>query len=412
MAYRTLKSIFHQKDQSTADREEAARRGSPAALQWSFPIGENIMFCLVTPEIAAQIEQIMLRENQARGLWSQLPGGVRHHYLRSMIIEEIHATNEIESIHSTRQEIAEVLDAVDGLGPSQRRRFREMARLYLALADGKPDIPEDLDDLRTIYDEVTAGEITSEDTPDGERFRMGPVRIFDGQKVVHQGAPTEELIDRGLQEMLRQSRDETIPFLIRAVAAHFIFENVHPFYDGNGRTGRYLLALDLTRCLSPVAWLSLSASVADNKERYYKAFQNAEHPLNKGDVTVFVAELLSIIAEALGRLRSDLQLRKTQLARMFDRINELKSSEKSPLVDAPGGTLSILSIIGQASLFGERGEVDLETIAKSADKGKQYARQRTIVLVDSGLVEETSGKPLRFRLTGRGRSVLGLETKP
>ncbi|MCJ7859092.1 Fic family protein [Corynebacterium kalidii] len=410
MAYRTLKSIFHQKDQASADREETARRGSPAALQWDFPIGENTMFCLITPEIATQIEQIMLRENRARELWRQLPGGVHHHYLRSMIIEEIHATNEIESIHSTRQEIAEVLDAANGLGASQRRRFREMARLYLALADGKPDIPEDLDDLRTVYDEVTAGEITSEEAPDGERFRTGPVRIFDGQKVIHQGTPTEELIDKGLQEMLRQSRDETIPFLIRVVAAHFIFENVHPFYDGNGRTGRYLLALDLTRCLSPVAWLSLSASIADNKDRYYRAFQNAEHPLNKGDVTVFVAELLSIIAEALGRLSSDLELRKTQLERIFDHINDLEGSETSPLADTPPGTLSTLSVIGQASLFGERGEVDLDTIARTADKSKQYARKRTIALVDSGFVAETSGKPLRFRLTGPGRSLLGLAT--
>lgn len=38
------------------------------------------MFRLITPEIAAQIEQVMLRENRAGELWRQLPGGVHHHY--------------------------------------------------------------------------------------------------------------------------------------------------------------------------------------------------------------------------------------------------------------------------------------------------------------------------------------------
>lgn len=408
MAYRTLKSIFHQKNQAAADAEEAVRRSSPAAVHWNFLVGECMMFCLVTPEMVVLIERIMVIENRVRGLWDGLAGAVRHHYLRSMIIEEIHATNEIESVYSTRQEIAEVLDAVKGVAPSERRRFREMARLYQALGDGEVEAPESLDDIRTVYDEVTAGEITGNDAPDGVRFRTGTVRITDGQKIVHEGVPSEERIEAGLEEMLRQSADETIPSLVRAVAAHFIFESTHPFYDGNGRTGRYLLALDLSRSLSPVAWLSLSATVADNKARYYKAFQDAEQPMNRGDATIFVTEMLGIIAEAQGRLCADLELRHRQISRVFDRIKMLEENAASPFADAARGTLEVLSVIGQASLFGVGGEVELDVIAGSIRKSKQYVRPRTVALVDRGLVEETSGKPLRFRLTGQGRELLGL----
>ncbi|MGJ0183906.1 Fic family protein [Corynebacterium glyciniphilum] len=209
--------------------------------------------------------------------------------------------------------------------------------------------------------------------------------------------------------MLRQSRDESIPALIRAVSAHFIFENVHPFYDGNGRTGRYLLAMDLTRSLSPVAWLSLSATIADNKDRYYTAFRNAESPMNRGDASTFVSELLDIIAEAQGRLCTDLELRTAQMARMFERITELDTDEKSPSAGTPKGTLTVLSIIGQASLFGERGEVDLDAIAGSTGKSKQYVRPKTVDLVNRCLVEQPSGSPLRFRLTAQGRELLGLD---
>jgi Fic family protein len=408
MAYRTLKSIFHQQNQAAADAEEDARRSSPAVLCWSFLVGEHKMFCLLTPETVVLIERIMVLENRARTVWDRLPGAVRSHYLRSMIIEEIHATNEIESVHSTRQEIAEVLDAVKGVKPSERRRFREMARLYQALGDGEVEVPKDLDDIRTVYDDVTAGEIAAEEVPDGARFRADTVQIFDGQKKIHQGAPSEDQIEAGLEEMLRQSADETVPSLVRAVAAHFIFENIHPFYDGNGRTGRYLLALDLSRSLSQVAWLSLSATIADNKSRYYKAFQDAEQPMNRGDVTVFVNEMLGIIAEAEDRLCSDLELRHRQLSRVFNRISMLDDDASSPLADVAKGTLSILSVIGQASLFGVGGEVELDVIAGSVEKSKQYVRPRTVDLVGRGLVEETSGKPLRFRLTEQGRELLGL----
>lgn len=408
MAYRTLKSIFHQQNQAAADAEEDARRSSPAVLCWSFLVGEHKMFCLLTPETVVLIERIMVLENRARTVWDRLPGAVRSHYLRSMIIEEIHATNEIESVHSTRQEIAEVLDAVKGVKPSERRRFREMARLYQALGDGEVEVPKDLDDIRTVYDDVTAGEIAAEEVPDGARFRADTVQIFDGQKKIHQGAPSEDQIEAGLEEMLRQSADETVPSLVRAVAAHFIFENIHPFYDGNGRTGRYLLALDLSRSLSQVAWLSLSATIADNKSRYYKAFQDAEQPMNRGDVTVFVNEMLGIIAEAEDRLCSDLELRHRQLSRVFNRISMLDDDASSPLADVAKGTLPILSVIGQASLFGVGGEVELDVIAGSVEKSKQYVRPRTVDLVGRGLVEETSGKPLRFRLTEQGRELLGL----
>lgn len=408
MAYRTLKSVFHQRDRRAAELEEMSRRSSPAAVHWEFTVGEYAAFCLITPEIARSLEQIMAHENRASRVWDQLPGGVKHHYLRSMIVEEIHATNEIEAVFSTRQEIAEVLDAVQGGAPTQRRRFREMARLYSALWDNTVEPPRNLEEIRHLYDNVTKGDIDAGDELDGKRFRAGPVQIVSRQKTVRRGAPTEEVIVEGLEEMLRQSRDEDIPLLVRAVMAHFFFDVVHPFYDGNGRMGRYLLALDLGRSLSPVAWLSLSATIADNKERYYKAFQNAEQPLNRGDVTVFVTVMLDIIAEAQGRMRADLEWRKSQIRTMSERASSLQSGASRHVGDDPKGLVSVLFVVGQASLFGVRGETTLEEIARSLSKSKQYARPRAAELVDRGLVEQTSGKPLRFRLTDASRELLGL----
>lgn len=67
---------------------------------------------------------------------------------------------------------------------------------------------------------------------------------------------------------------------------------VHPFYDGNGRTGRYLLALYLSSPLSILTTLSLSRVIAANRDAYYRSFKEAEHPLNHGELTHFVMNML------------------------------------------------------------------------------------------------------------------------
>lgn len=412
MTYKELKTVFHQFDQARAEAEEQARRASPAAIHWDFFIGDCQMFCLVTPKITALIERIMTHAAHAQFLWERLPGGVQGHYLRSMIVEEIYATNQIEAVFSTRQEIADVLEAMKDDSVVEGRRFREMVRLYADLSVGPLKIPASLEDIRAIYDDVTNGEIDVEEHPDGKLFRTKPVVVTDGVRTVHRGMSPESTIASGLAEMLRQSRDEAVPSLIRSVVAHFIFEYVHPFYDGNGRTGRYLLEQDLAQYLSRVAWLSICATISDNKNRYYRAFKSAENPLNRGDITVFVMEMLDIIREAEGRLCDDLEQRTKKLEVLGDRIMETIESSRPPLSALQGKERSVLFIIAQASVFGIQGVISLESIAESLEKTKQYVRPITRRLVDDGLVEEVSKRPLRFRLAGVAKDLLLSSDEP
>lgn len=142
-------------------------------------------------------------------------------------------------------------------------RFTEFGRLYLGLTDEPAQLPRTLDDLRAIYDDVVGDEITDEDRPNGELFRTGGVEIIgSGERVMHTGAHTEAHIT----ELLTLMRSEQIPQLLAATAAHFLFEYTHPFYDGNGRMGRYLLALNLRPTLTLPTVLSLSRTIADNRQ--------------------------------------------------------------------------------------------------------------------------------------------------
>lgn len=55
--------------------------------------------------------------------------------------------------------------------------------------------------------------------------------------------------------------DEAIPALVRVSVFHFLFAYIHPFYDGNGRTNRFISSYVLSRSFSPIVGYRLSYSV-------------------------------------------------------------------------------------------------------------------------------------------------------
>ncbi len=85
--------------------------------------------------------------------------------------------------------------------------------------------------------------------------------------------------------------EDTDPVLKMAVI-HFQFESIHPFYDGNGRTGRMLniLYLTLTKKLN-IPILYLSKYINKNRARYYEVLQEAQQNLdNIKDYLLFMIE--------------------------------------------------------------------------------------------------------------------------
>lgn len=215
-----------------------------------------------------------------------LPRVARYHFLGTLLVEEIHSTNEIENVQSSRQEVAEALDtATHNDNSTPPKRFHEMVSTFKLLIqkDDSQDseFPQTLEGLRALYDQLLGAEVTKDNQPDGELFRAGPVYITDGSNsAVHKGVYGEDEIKSRLSVMLDASTDDSRPWLVSVFMAHFMVEHTHPFYDGNGRFGRFLLALKLRQILSAPTALSLSAQVRKQKDKYYKAFAHVENPLN------------------------------------------------------------------------------------------------------------------------------------
>src|SRR5260370_12550374 len=81
--------------------------------------------------------------------------------------------------------------------------------------------------------------------------------------------PPDSLRDHlsGWEKFLRY---QMLPPLIHAALAHYQFEAIHPFLDGNGRVGRLLITIELCeRNVLPAPFLYLSAFFDATREEYY-----------------------------------------------------------------------------------------------------------------------------------------------
>ena len=81
--------------------------------------------------------------------------------------------------------------------------------------------------------------------------------------------PPVEEVDRLLRDLAAFCNEEALPPLVQAAVAHAQFETIHPFEDGNGRTGRALVQVILRRrSLAPAFVPPISVILAREKDRY------------------------------------------------------------------------------------------------------------------------------------------------
>ena len=404
MTYRHLKKVFHAVGASAAGELHLARRNSEAALRWDLPVGEHTLFCILIPELVSLVEVIHRQEVEITRSWERLPPGVRGHYIRSLLLDEVVFTNAIEGVQSTRRQIQDALEDVRGAS-RQHRRFRELSHLYLALGHGNGVVPTSVQEIRGLYDKIMDGELEEGERLDGELFRAEPVDVTDpGGRSVHRGFQPESKIIEGLHITLMAMSETQHAPLVSAVMSHFMFECIHPFYDGNGRTGRYLLGLRLSELLSTVTALSLSRILHEDRRKYYRAFSDVEDPLNRGDGTPFALMMMEAISESQQQLLTDLVAHHYLLGQLDEEMENLRQSGEIE----PEHVRRILFLLGQIDLFGTSSGTRLSEIAAYLELSEQQTRHYLRNMEQDGLVSTTSLRPLRFILSPQGRRLLRL----
>lgn len=137
------------------------------------------------------------------------------------------------------------------------------------------------------------GELNEDRLPNGKIFRdklpnSEVLSIGDGIKTVHRPPTTETAIKVALTALIEYMNNDDTPSIYKALVTHFFFENTHPFLDGNGRMGRYLLSSYIANKFDRFTGFSVATAIHNNVQQYYKVFKDADSAENRADLTFFI----------------------------------------------------------------------------------------------------------------------------
>lgn len=287
------------------------------------------LFSVPLNKIQLLTQHIQDNSRHILALAGQLPGVAKQQFYNEQLYKAIISTDEIEGVKTTRKEVSLAHKSLTQKN-KEKVRLQSTVQLYNDIQENDMLTISKLEDIRAIYDQLTEGEIDTEDILDGKLFRNSTVSVIDANtnKLEHIPPSTEETISSMLQSWIRFINDHSVPVLTKSFLAHYFFENIHPFYDGNGRTGRYILARYLARKLDIFSALVMSQQINQEKKKYYDAFKTTGEVDNKAEGTFFVLSLMELLQNGQQEIISMLQEKK---AILDDYSNYLEKSEYSEL---------------------------------------------------------------------------------
>ena len=319
--------------------------------------------------------------------------------VNKILSNELYKTNKIEGIESSKSQIYSSLKE-NGKSNKKANKLEGIIKKYKDIMEKNFKDTEHIDSLssfRKIYDEMFEDfEKSGNYKLDGKYFRKDTVKIINSVgKTIHIGINGEEAIEKNMEDLIQFMNRKDIPFLVKASISHFFFEYIHPFYDGNGRFGRYLLSSYLARKLDILTAFSVSYSISKNLDDYYKSFVEVEDVNNYGEITFFVENILKTIKsgqEMIIELLNDSIIRFNHSMEILNEISK-NLSEKENIM---------LQIYLQNYLFNDFEEItNVELSYIIGDLTQQTINKYTEELEKKGYLIKIKQRPLTYTLSNK-----------
>lgn len=234
-------------------------------------------------EISGLIERYAIRLEQEDGL-----------RLRKVNrIKTIHSSLAIEGNTLTEGEVRDIIDGKNVVAPiKQIQEVKNAIATYELYPTLNPFSVKDLLKAHGVMMQALVD--------DAGRFRRGGVGVFGEQGLVHLAPPADRvpMLMNDLFDWLKTSKDH---LLIRSCVFHYEFEFIHPFIDGNGRTGRLWQSLILGKLHPMFEHLPVENMVYANQQAYYDAITASTKAAQSGPFIDFMlGEIYKTLKEHQG----------------------------------------------------------------------------------------------------------------
>ncbi len=207
---------------------------------------------------------------------------------RELRIRTIHSSLLIEGNTLDESAVTAILDGKRVLGDSHDILEVENAKRAYDLMSHLD--PYSIDDLLKCHRAMMKDLVA-----EAGCFRARNVGVFDGDVLIHAGTPAA-YVPEVMADLFAWLKSTDMHPLLASCIFHFEFEYVHPFADGNGRTGRLWHTLLLSRWRSVLEWLPVESAIREKQQGYYAALAKSDA---QGSSEVFVEFMLGVIRDVL-----------------------------------------------------------------------------------------------------------------
>ena len=249
---------------------------------------------------------------ELKGIASTIPN--QNILINSITIQEAKDSSAIENIITTHDELYK-----SELNLMKSIESKEVQNYIAALKIGYDLVIKD-----TFLKTSTILKIQEKLEQNKAGFRKVPGTVLrnsqTGEIIYEPPQDPKTIVDlmQNLQKFINDDKMSDLDPIVKMAIIHFQFESIHPFYDGNGRTGRiinilYLIAQNLLN----VPVLYLSSYIIRNKGKYYELLQGIRTSNNWEEWIIYIINAVEVISketiDLILEIKDQMQLSKLEL---------------------------------------------------------------------------------------------------
>ena len=315
-------------------------------------------------KISAQIERYAIRLEQEDGLRLR----------KANRIKTIHSSLAIEGNMLSEDEVRDIVDGKNVVAPiRQIQEVKNAIKTY--------ELYPTLDAFNEKDLLKAHGVMMQALVDDAGHYRKGGVGVFGEKGLVHMAPPAERvpMLMADLFNWLKYSKDH---LLIRSCVFHYEFEFIHPFIDGNGRTGRLWQSLILGKLHPLFEHLPVENMVYANQQQYYDAITASSNAGQSGPFIDFMLnEIYKTLKEHQGEALPD---------KLHDKVpNKLPNKVPNKLrLQYPDLSDAVWDVYQELM---EDGHASAATVGSHLGISDRMVRKHISVLRDAGIIERIGG---------------------